>query len=93
MKKAVYNSYGIKHHIKGEYEVDHLVALELGGSNDITNLWPEPYHGSMNAHEKDKAENAAHKAVCAGRITLREAQEQMSKDWVVLYRRLVEEHP
>ena len=40
-KQAVYAEYGITHHSTGEYEVDHLVSLELGGSNDISNLWPE----------------------------------------------------
>lgn len=23
--------------------MDHLIPLELGGSNRLTNLWPEPY--------------------------------------------------
>jgi hypothetical protein len=32
-------------------EVDHLISLELGGSNDIKNLWPQPYAGTIwNAH-------------------------------------------
>src|SRR5438067_277467 len=25
------------------YEIDHFISLELGGANDIANLWPEPY--------------------------------------------------
>ncbi len=37
---------------RDDFEVDHLVSLELGGSNDPKNLWPEirrtPY-GSTNA--------------------------------------------
>ena len=40
-KKAVYREYGILSHTTGEYEVDHFISLELGGSNDISNLWPE----------------------------------------------------
>jgi len=39
-KDQVYAEYGIASHVTGEYEVDHLVSLELGGSNDISNLWP-----------------------------------------------------
>ncbi|MEA2779109.1 MAG: hypothetical protein QOK29_653 [Rhodospirillaceae bacterium] len=38
VKAAVYREYGIAHHASGEYEVDHLISLELGGSNDIRNL-------------------------------------------------------
>lgn len=32
-KKAVYAEYGITSHSPGEYEVDHFISLELGGSN------------------------------------------------------------
>ena len=42
-KRAVYAEYGIASHQPGKYEVDHLISLELGGSNDIRNLWPESY--------------------------------------------------
>jgi hypothetical protein len=38
VKAKVYRDYGITHHAAGEYEVDHLISLELGGSNDIRNL-------------------------------------------------------
>src|SRR6185369_4320543 len=30
-KKAVYEEYGVISHTTGEYEVDHLISLELGG--------------------------------------------------------------
>jgi hypothetical protein len=34
-KSAVYAAYGMQHHFNGRNgEVDHLVALELGGSNE-----------------------------------------------------------
>jgi hypothetical protein len=37
--------------------VDHLIPLELGGSNDIANLWPQSYVTVWNAHMKDRLEN------------------------------------
>jgi hypothetical protein len=73
-KNKVYAEYGITTHPTGAYEVDHLISLELGGSNDIRNLWPEKYTGADNAHDKDKLENSLHADVCAGRITLAQAQ-------------------
>lgn len=68
-------------------ELDHLISLELGGApSDIRNLWPEPPDPNSNGtgvnNNKDPVENAARRAVCDGRITLRQAQESISKDWV-----------
>src|SRR6266699_2828606 len=38
-KKTLYTDYGIATGTTSE--LDHLVSLELGGSNDVANLWPE----------------------------------------------------
>jgi hypothetical protein len=37
---AVYARYGIQH-VPYAHEVDHLISLEVGGSNSIRDLWPE----------------------------------------------------
>src|SRR5579875_1471470 len=37
----VYREYGVEHHQSGAHEIDHLISLGLGGSNDIRDLWPE----------------------------------------------------
>ncbi len=85
-KNQVYNEYGIKTHKTGEYEVDHLISLELGGSNDISNLWPEPAEPRPGFHEKDKVENYLHEQVCSGAISLTDAQYQIAHDWMAVYR-------
>ncbi len=77
-KNQVYASYGITHHSTGQYEVDHLVSLELGGSNDIANLWPELASPKPGFHEKDKVENYLHSQVCSGAISLQRAQVDVS---------------
>ncbi len=44
-KKQIFTEYfGKVPGIKGHYEIDHLISLELGGSNDPKNLWPESYY-------------------------------------------------
>jgi len=78
LKRAVYDEYGIASHVPGSYEVDHLVPLELGGSNSISNLWPE---ASPGFRAKDRVENRLHDAVCAGLAGLGEAQRQIAHDW------------
>lgn len=80
-KKAVYARYHVTPK-PGGYEVDHLISLELGGSNDIANLWPQPYFGKVNAHDKDALENKLHALVCAGTVPLGEAQHAISTDWI-----------
>jgi hypothetical protein len=44
VKREVFHAYGIDHPEPRAYEVDHLISLELGGSNSVRNLWPEPYN-------------------------------------------------
>ena len=87
-KTEVYREYGITHHSAGEYEVDHLISLELGGSNDIANLWPEPAEPRPGFHEKDKVENYMHDQVCSGAVSLHDAQVQIATDWLSIYRRM-----
>lgn len=84
-KRKVYAEYGITTHRRGEYEVDHLISLELGGSNDIRNLWPESYAGTWNAHLKDRLENELHRRVVSGQMPLAEAQRRIAVDWIKLY--------
>jgi hypothetical protein len=66
-------------------ELDHLVPLELGGSNDATNLWPET---PPTPNPKDKVEGALNAAVCEGRVTLVAAQDAIASDWLTAERKL-----
>jgi hypothetical protein len=84
-KNQVFAEYGVKTHTSGQYEVDHLVSLELGGSNDIANLWPEAATPTPGFHEKDKVENKLHSEVCNGTITLAVAQQEIANDWLKIY--------
>src|SRR5438093_7273457 len=78
------------------YAEDHFISLELGGHpRDPKNLWPEMWgtlahkltsHGPFPDHlvgakAKDRVENALHKEVCEGTLTLKEAQEIIAQDW------------
>jgi len=84
-KDRVYAEYDVTHHTTGEYEVDHLVSLELGGSNDISNLWPEAASPKPGFHEKDKVENYLHTQVCSGAISLQQAQVEIATNWLAVY--------
>jgi hypothetical protein len=69
-------------------EIDHLISRELGGADDVKNLWPQAY-GTMpwNAHLKDKLENRLHRELCANHLSLQEARDSLVNDWRVAYRK------
>ena len=73
-----------------EYEYDHLVPLELGGSSDVRNLWPELDSGSPSQFDstdgfgenaKDGVEDRLNAAVCSGEVALAAAEEAIAANW------------
>ena len=92
MKKQVFKLYGIDQY-SDSFEVDHLISLELGGSNDIKNLWPESYTTTpYNARDKDALENRLHKLVCQGKIPLIQAQKEIAEDWIKAHQDYIQQH-
>jgi hypothetical protein len=94
-KHRAYANYGLQNH-KGDCaaspegcEVDHLISLEIGGSNEVSNLWPQAYGSSpWNAHVKDDLENHLHKLVCDGTMSLEEAQVAIKTDWIAAWKKV-----
>ncbi len=84
-KDRVYAEYGIVHHTTGQYEIDHLISLELGGNNDISNLWPESALPVPGFHTKDNLENVMHDLVCSRKLPLRTAQMEIATNWLAAY--------
>ncbi|HEX7550641.1 MAG TPA: hypothetical protein VF579_08715 [Candidatus Methylomirabilis sp.] len=74
--------YGIQDLPPSAVEEDHLIPLAVGGHpTDPRNLWPEPWDGPDGAHAKDRIENALHRLMCSGQMTLEEAQRRIRTDW------------
>jgi hypothetical protein len=89
LKTIAMVSYGVPASARATTELDHKVPLEMGGSNDVSNLWPErsDLSGQGFRNSKDDVENRLHAAVC-GRIPglrpvpLRDAQIAIARNWV-----------
>ncbi|MEY9837125.1 hypothetical protein [Streptacidiphilus sp. EB103A] len=77
--------YGYTDTSTADYEEDHFIPLELGGSpTDPGNLWPEPRYDTGTgylASNKDTVENKLKTAVCNGSVTLADAQNAIATDW------------
>lgn len=92
LKAQVYAEYGLSYpQARNSYEADHLIPLELGGNNDIANLFPEAARPTPGFREKDLLENYLHDEACAHRIDLSAAQIQIARDWVAAYNTLTPE--
>ena len=89
-KHASMAAYGVSGSAS-RFEYDHDVPLELGGAvNDPRNLWPEldySHPAPFYLNPKDHLEDALHRLVCEGAMTLAAAQRLIALDWVSAYRR------
>jgi hypothetical protein len=55
-----------------DFELDHLVPLEVGGApRSLKNLWLEPWGDAV---AKDRLENTIRREVCAGTLTLHQGR-------------------
>ena len=88
LRQRVLQEYGIPNARPEDYEIDYLIAPRLGGTEDIRNLWPEPYRTPVwNAHVKDALEEHLHKMVCSGQLDLSTAQRDIATDWIAAYKK------
>lgn len=91
VKKEVLREYGVPAEApSGDFQIDYLVNPQLGGTDDIRNLWPEAYSDSQwNAHAKDRLERRLQQMVCDRSINLEVAQREIATDWIAAYRKYV----
>lgn len=81
----VFQAYNLSQDIQKEYRLDILVPPSLGGKVDIANIWPQALESSPGVSGKDEAEQYLREQVCAGAISLEEAQISIATDWRDVY--------
>lgn len=87
-RDEVLTTYGLPPGHHPNYEIDHLIPLCLGGADDFDNLWPQPRRSIepiWNAEAKDRLEHKLCQMVCAGKIDLGTAQQDIATDWIAAY--------
>lgn len=84
MKRTVLERTGLHWVDRAHYEIDHIIPRELGGADTLANLQAQccidKGRISGPAHQKDVIENRLHKLLCAGDVTLAEAQDAFRSD-------------
>jgi len=87
-RDEILKRYGLPPGTHPDYEIDHLIPLCLGGSDDPSNLWPQPRRSleqTWNAEAKDRLERLMCDMVCKGEIEIATAQEAFATDWIAAY--------
>jgi hypothetical protein len=93
-KYEVEAEYGLAERLYGRtLEIDHIVSLELGGSNDVANLYPEEANADPGYRVKDRLENRLHSLVCSGSMSLHAARVGIASNWQALYRKVFRTAP
>ena len=88
IQHQVLQEYGMNAAQSPGYELDYLISPQLGGTDDIRNLWPEPESATgWNVRAKDALEGRLHQLVCDGTINLATAQQDLATDWISAYKR------
>jgi hypothetical protein len=85
----ILQEYGLPTGPHPDFEVDHLIPLDLGGADEDANLWPEPRRSiepEWNAERKDLLEWKLADMVCSGQLDLATAQKAIRDNWVAAYR-------
>jgi hypothetical protein len=92
----VYSDYNVLDaSTPGAYQIDHLIPVQLGGSNAETNLWPQPRTNArgFGYPQKNHLERVLRRLVCEHRLSLRVAQHQLATDWISAARRYADRDP
>lgn len=72
------------------YEEDLLIPRALGGTDSLSNLWPQPKFGKWNAAVKNKLEKSLRRRVCLKPfnpdfVALPVAQRAIAINWIAAY--------
>ncbi|HXI68467.1 MAG TPA: hypothetical protein VNH41_11040 [Steroidobacteraceae bacterium] len=82
VKKKLMHDAGIDAARIGDYELDHIVPLDLGGHpRKLSNLMLQPWEGQHGAKAKDALEVRLKSLVCHGKLDLTDAQVCIARDW------------
>jgi len=83
MEQKVFARYRLPWSSRGGFKIDHLIPVELGGADTIDNLWPQSLRARPYGWERKELLTAILlQRIARKQITLEQAQDQISRDWI-----------
>lgn len=83
MEQKVFARYRLPWSKRAAFKIDHLIPVEFGGADTVDNLWPQSLRAKpYDADRKELLTEVLLQRIARKQITLEQAQEQISKDWI-----------
>lgn len=83
MEQKVFARYHLPWSRRAEFKIDHLIPTELGGADTVDNLWPQSVRARpYGADRKELLVEVLLEKIRTGKMTLAQAQEEISRDWI-----------
>ena len=83
LEQKVFARYRLPWSRRAEFKIDHLIPSELGGADTIDNLWPQSVRARpYGADRKELLVEVLLEKIRTGKMTLAQAQEEISRDWI-----------
>jgi hypothetical protein len=83
MEQKVFARYRLPWSWRAQFKIDHLIPLELGGADTIDNLWPQSLRARpYGPNRKELLAEVFLQKIRTGKMTLAQAQEEISRDWI-----------
>jgi len=83
IEQKVFARYRLPWQRRAEFKIDHLIPTELGGADTIDNLWPQSVRARpYGADRKELLVEVLLEKIRTGKMTLAQAQEEISRDWI-----------
>jgi hypothetical protein len=83
IEQKVFVRYRLPWSWRAQFKIDHLIPLELGGADTIDNLWPQSLRARpYGPDRKELLVEVFLQKIRTGKMTLAQAQEEISRDWI-----------
>jgi hypothetical protein len=83
LEQKVFARYRLPWERRREFKIDHLIPTELGGADTLDNLWPQSVRAKpYGTDRKELLADVLMKKVRERKLTIEQAQEAISRDWI-----------